>query len=126
MPIDEKQANEILASIEMTGGISSPKTIVTNPIVLGSHNNLGQILNLSSGLPKIRKDKVDKFNFILSQPLGIRSIPRHDIRCCLCQEIIYFPCWYYRIDYAVNQFHYFVCFDSASSQLVNASCYRRR
>jgi hypothetical protein len=123
--IDEKQAKEILDSIELTGGITSAKTVKSNPIIIGAHNNIGPIMQLGSGLPKIRKDKVTEFSLILSQPLAIQSIPRHDIRCCLCQEIIYFPCWYYSIRYAVNQFHYFVCFDASNSQSVTARCYRR-
>lgn len=120
----QEQREDILNSISLTGAVEAINAL-NNPIILGSRNNLNQILNLSSGLPRIRTDVAKKFELILIQPSSILGIKRHDIRCCLCKKIVFFPCWYYDIKYAVNHFHYFVCFDSNSPEKVNARCYRR-
>lgn len=116
--MDEKLAKEMLANIAYAGETATK----AKPIIGG---NLSHILNLSSGSPRIQTNIVSRFKLILGQPEGLLHLGRFEIRCCLCKRVISYPCWYYSIHYAVNHFHYFVCFDSESNNKPSTKCYRK-
>ena len=122
--IKDEDKDEMLRSISLRGGIEE-ENIKSNPIILGSRNNINHILNTSSGLPKIHAYISKRFQLIMSQPLALQALNTFEIRCCLCRNVISYPCWYYNIKYSVNHFHYFVCFDSDSSNKVTAKCFKR-
>jgi hypothetical protein len=89
------------------------------------NTNLSDILNLSSGAARIQKTVERKAKLILSQPHTLCGLSNLLIRCCLCHKVISYPCWYYSIKYAVNHFHYFICFDSNDTSKPTISCYKR-
>lgn len=116
--ISDESAKEILRNIELTGNTNT----TIRPIIGG---NLERIITKSSGLPKIQTNVTSKFKLILETPGNLRSFNPFEIRCCLCNKVVSYPCWYFDIKYAVNWFHYFVCFDGNSPEKVNCKCYRR-
>src|SRR6267154_1207563 len=107
--IDEELKKQILKSISLTGSVN-PDTAVINPIIAGS-NNLAMIIDSSSGKPRIHSSRSKQFTLALSQPNSLAQLNPFEIRCCLCHKVISYPAWYYSIKYAVNHFHYFICFD---------------
>jgi hypothetical protein len=109
---------EILDNIALGGKASQ----TVKPII-GGH--LNHVLNLSSGLPRFQTNVIKRFTFIHNQPALLSVLNPFAIRCCLCKQVISYPCWYYEVKYAVNHFHYFVCFDSASPERPSTKCYRR-
>ena len=123
MKLQPEQMEEILKSIKLTGAVL-PKFKEINHIFQPKNFNL--VLNLNSGLPKIRKDMIPKFDLILEAPKAISAIPRHEFKCFLCGQVISFPVWYFLKSYNVNQMHHFICFDPASPLQVTAKCFRRR
>lgn len=122
--IEEKDKNEILKSISLSGSASIEYQKINN-IVLGSRTNLNHIAGVSSGSLKVYPSISKRFNLILSIPSFLNVLSPFEIRCVLCKRVISYPCWYYSIKYAVNHFHYFVCFDSDSPNKVSTKCYRR-
>jgi len=111
-------ADEILTNIALGG--TAEKTV--KPIVGG---NLSHVLSLSSGAARLQTNVVKRFQLILSQPSSIAILNPFEIRCCLCRRVISYPCWYYSVRYAVNHFHYFICWDDKSPDKPNCKCYRR-
>ena len=116
--MNKELADELLRNIALAGNAEAK----IKPIING---NLNHILNLSSGAARIQTNVVGRFKLILSQPQSISILNPFEIRCSLCKKVISYPCWYYNVKYAVNHFHYFVCFDSNSADKVNTKCYRR-
>lgn len=111
---------EMLRNIELSGDSaawSCKHLIGSNP---------SQILNLSSGAVRIQPHALKHFALILSQPKTLAALNPFEIHCCLCNEIVNYPCWYYEVKYAVNHFHYFVCFNSSTPEKPTTRCYRRR
>lgn len=121
--ISDEVAKEILRNIAL-GGSAMKENAEVN-IVLGSRNNLVVIMDNSSGLPKIRKQAATKFTLILRQPERLEVMNAFEIRCCLCKKVISYPAWYWSKKYAVNHFHYFICFDSNSPLKPTTKCYKR-
>jgi len=120
--------SDILKNISLTGKADENSKELFDKkrhLIIESRNQLNSLFDSSSGFPKIRKDAAARFNLIMTQPSEIQDIPRHDLRCCLCKSIISWPVWYWVKRYKVNQFHFFVCFDSSSPELVTAKCYRK-
>lgn len=115
--IDKELQSEILESITKFGK-SEEKTIMIN-------TNISDILNFSSGSPRLQSTAARKARLILSKPQSLQVLNNFQIRCILCHKVISYPCWYYNIRYAINHFHYFVCFDSDSSTKPSTRCYRR-
>jgi hypothetical protein len=116
MPLSDELKADLLRSISLRGDGS------VNPII-GSASHVSQILNVSSGLPKILNPS--KFSLVVNQPLSLSALNSLEIRCCLCRNVISYPAWY-RIDvYLKNTFHFFICFDTTSSSKPTARCYRR-
>lgn len=111
-------ANEMLNSIAAAGSVSKS----VKPIIGG---NLNHILSLSSGSPRIQTNVINRFALILSQPEILQRLNPFEIRCCLCKKVVSYPCWYYSIKYAVNHFHYFICFDASHRDSPTTKCYRR-
>jgi len=121
--LEDDIKTDILKSIALKGAIENP---TTNPIVYKtSDNDLGLILDRAHGLPRIKPHLVSKFKLLLSQPLSLQSLNPFEIRCALCKRVISYPTWHYSIRYAVNEFHYFVCFNPRSPLNVTANCNRR-
>lgn len=118
--INDKMAEEMLRNINMHG--SADDNAMTKPLIGG---NISHVLNLSSGLPRIHANVVNRFHLILSTPLILSALSAFEIRCCLCKKVISYPCWYYSVKYVVNQFHYFICFDRTSINKPNAKCFKR-
>ena len=108
--------DDILRSIELAGAASA-ENISVRPILQA---NLKRILDTSSGSPRILR--VNKFNLITSLPLAIKLLSPFEIRCSLCKRPITYPVWYMSEKFAVNQFHYFICFNSDSPNKPNVSC----
>ena len=123
MSLDDKAKEDILKSISISGVASDENKTVQ--IVLASRNNLNTILDSSSGLARIRTNAANKFKLLISQPLVLTGFNPFELRCVLCKKVITYPAWYLCLRYAVNEFHYFVCFDSNSPDKVTAHCYRR-
>jgi len=121
MPLDKDTLEQILKDIQSTG-VSSEENRSFKPLI-ASRSQLQNVINLSSGMPRIRNES--KFNLILSQPLALQAFNPFEIRCCLCKNIISYPCWYYSVRYAVNVIHYFICFDSNLTDKPTARCYKR-
>jgi hypothetical protein len=116
--IDTELKDSMLKSI-MTSGQTEEISIQVN-------TNISDILNLSSGSARLQSSVVRKAKLILSKPLNLHSLSSLQIRCCLCHKIINYPCWYYEVKYAVNHFHYFICFQpSADNTKPNTFCMRR-
>lgn len=122
--ISDEFAKEILRNI-LLGGSASLENAQTKHIITGASNNLGSIINTSAGLPRIRTEAVSKFTLILHQPTLIEVLNAFEIRCCLCKQVIGYPAWYWSKKYAVNHFHYFICFDSSSPLKPTTKCYKR-
>lgn len=122
--IDNNDLDDILSSIEL-GGAASTENAVENQIILGSRNNLNHIAGVSSGRMKIYPSIAKKFQLLLTQPAMLKALNPFEIRCVLCKQVISYPAWYYSIKYAVNHFHYFVCFDSSQPTKPTTKCYRR-
>ena len=111
-------AQEMLRNIALSGAADEK----TKHIIGG---NLNHVLNLSSGAARIQTNVIKRFSLILSQPAALSILNPFEIRCALCKCVVSYPCWYYSIKYAVNHFHYFVCFDRASVDKPSTKCYRR-
>jgi hypothetical protein len=122
--MDEQSKEEMIKSIALSGSASEEYKLV-NHLILGSRANLNHIAGRSSGMLKIYPSVAAKFQLILSQPNILKPLSSFEIRCVLCKQVIRYPAWYYSIKYAVNHFHYFVCFDSSSPNKVTCKCYRR-
>jgi len=121
--MDELEKQNILKSITLEGASLSENK--TRHLILGSRHNLNHIAGISSGSLKIYPSISNKFKLILSQPQSLSVLSPFEIRCVFCKRVISYPCWYYSIKYAVNHFHYFVCFDSESPNKPSTRCYRR-
>lgn len=121
--IDENEQNSILQSIATEG--SSLEENKPVKIVIAGKNHLQTIVDGSAGIKRIRHSIVNKFVLIVNQPLALRALSPLSIRCCLCSKVISYPAWYHSVQFSVNQFHYFVCFDRNSHLKPNAKCYRR-
>jgi hypothetical protein len=115
--LDKDLQQEILSSIALAGKTEEPE-IKLNP-------NLSQVLDTASGSPRIQSTFGRRAKLILSQPQTLRNLSSLQIRCALCKRVISYPAWYYEVRYAVNHFHYFVCFDKDSPNKPTAKCYRR-
>lgn len=89
------------------------------------NKDINKILDLGSGAARIQRTALKYTKLILSQPEALSNYNPFEIRCCLCRKVISYPAWYYSIKYAVNHFHYFVCFDNSSSSKPTTRCYRR-
>ncbi len=107
--------DSILRDIVLSG-----KAISENNILIGK--NISHIAGNSSGKLRIHSGIVKKFILITSQPRSLSSLSPLEIRCVLCKKVINYPCFYYEVKYAVNHFHYFVCF--SSSEIVNTNCFK--
>lgn len=117
--ITEDWKNDILTNI-LTGG-TAIKTV--NHIIGG---NLSHVLNLNSGSARLHTNVIKRFALIINQPQKLSHLNQYQIRCCLCNQVIFqYPCWYYEVKYAVNHFHYFLCFDSSSADKPSTKCYRK-
>lgn len=121
MPIDREVMEAILKDIQSTGVASEENRTLS--VIIASRSHLQHVLNNSSGSPRIRN--ASKFKLILSQPQSLLAFNPFEIRCCLCTRVISYPCWYHSVRYAVNQFHYFVCFDKNSTNEPTTKCYRK-
>jgi len=87
--------------------------------------NINHVLSFSSGAARIQTSCIRHAKLILSQPDELKALSSLQIRCMLCKRVISYPAWYYKMSFAVNQFHYFICFDSDSPNKPTAKCYRR-
>ena len=103
----------------------SIKTEVRKNLILVSSDNLSKVLDFGSGSPRISRSLVKKFQLILSRPDDLLSFDYNEIRCCLCNKIVSYPVWYHNIKYAVNHFHYFICWDDKHPNEPSTACYRR-
>lgn len=116
--MNKELAEEMLRNIALAGD-----TTTKVKAIIGG--NLSHILTTSSGSPRLQTNVINRFKLILSQPSELAIFNPFEMRCALCKKVVNYPCWYYSVKYAVNHFHYFVCFDSASSDKPNCKCYRR-
>lgn len=115
-------ASEMLDSISLQGSASEENKELK--VIIASRSHIFSILDTASGMPKVRSSVINKFSFILSQPALIRALSPLSIRCCLCGKVISYPSWYYSVRYAINQFHYFICFNGSNDKPI-AKCYRK-
>jgi len=121
--IPEKQIDwkdDILKSITLGG-----RAEIKEKAIIGSFENRSSILDLSNGAVRISRTTQKKAILILGQPSILAGFKSNEIRCALCGRIISYPSWYYSLNYAVNQFHYFICFDESSKLKPSVKCYRR-
>lgn len=123
--MDKELAEQMLKSIALTGSAEVSRAVIKPIIANNNGGNIKHILNLSSGSPRLHSNVINRFKLILSQPEILEALSRFEVRCCLCNRVVSYPCWYYSVKYAVNQFHYFVCFDLSSPDKPSTKCYRR-
>lgn len=116
---DEQAKADLLASVNESIILKAREHTI-----IGSSANIHQIAGVTSGSLRIYPSIIKKFELILSQPISSAFNP-FEIRCAFCKKVISYPCWYYSIKYAVNHFHYFVCFDASCPSKPSAKCYRR-
>lgn len=109
-------ADEILKSIALTGAVDEASIAVR----IATKEQANQISNSAGGKLKITKP----FKLILSQPESLKVLSSLEIRCCLCHKVISYPCWYRKHEFAVNHFHFFVCFDSSSPSTITTKCFK--
>src|SRR6266545_9906 len=114
--IDKDLQDEILNLISSSGAVDSNTHI---------NGHLDHVVSMSSGSPRIQTNVLNKFSVILSQPSALKTISPLGLRCALCKRVISYPAWYYSVKYAVNQFHYFICFVSSSPNKPSTECYRK-
>ena len=112
--------DEILKSIAYSGSSES----AAKPII-GNKTNSNSILDTSNGSPRISRTVTRQAALILNRPSELSAFGEAEIRCCLCSRIIGYPAWYYKLSFAVNQFHYFICFASETPDKPTARCYRK-
>lgn len=122
MPLDDKLQGDILSNISLMGSAEQSEAVV---IPFAAELNPGHILDITNGTPKIKASLVKKFKLILSRPIQLTELHNTQVRCTLCKRVIGYPCWYHSVKYAVNVFHFFVCFDSTSSTKPSVKCYRK-
>lgn len=115
--MDNELQKQILESINKSGKSETPE--------LKINTNIDHVLSFSSGSARLQTTLLRKVVLILSKPLGLRELSSQQIRCCLCHRVISYPAWYYEVKYAVNNFHYFVCFDFDSPTKPNTKCYKK-
>lgn len=118
--INEELKNQILKSISYSGSADTDIKMI-----LGSRTNLQHVVDMGSGRPRIHRSIGKRFTLVLSQPIMLANCNPFEIRCCLCGKVVSYPCWYYQVKYAVNHFHYFICFDRDSADKPSTKCYRR-
>lgn len=118
--MNESIYNEILKSIALVG--AADQCEANTRIIIGSPETSNHIISRSSGMPRIQTSVTKKFKLVLSQPLA--GLSSFEIRCALCRKVISYPCWYYKVKYAVNHFHYFLCFDVSSPSKPTCKCRR--
>lgn len=113
--IDDKTRKEILDSIDLEGQTESHIHI---------NGNIGHVISVSSGAPRIQSNVVNRFHLILSTPSELLGVSSLQVRCAVCKRVISYPAWYYRLKLSVNKFHYFVCFSETSPTKPNTHCYK--
>jgi hypothetical protein len=119
MMIDDKLRIELLDAANQSILDEARKHI----IIASSSNN---IAGVTSGSLRLYPSLIKKFDLIIAKPKSLLAFEWNEIRCCLCRKAISYPCWYYSIRYAVNHFHYFICFQPADDNTKpNTKCYRR-
>ncbi len=118
-----EQAKELLNSISHNGyaDIETAKSIN----VIADKEQSIKLLNKSSGVARFHTHIKKRFELIVNSINTLQSFNPFQIRCCLCGEVISYPCWYYVEKYSVNMIHYFVCFDRSDVKSVTAKCFRR-
>lgn len=119
--IDNDLKESILNSISLTGSVVEENA---KQIPLAAVNS-AQILDVTSGMAKIKPSLVKQFHLILAQPPALAEMSNLSIRCTLCGKVISYPAWYHSVKYAVNVFHFFVCFDANSHTKPSVRCYRK-
>lgn len=124
MALDKDLADSILKSISLSG-VADMANARVKQIVSVNGENLNHVLSLSSGSPRIQSNVIKRFKLLLSQPLRLEAMNPFEIRCCLCKKVVSYPVWYYEVKYAINHFHYFVCFSPLSKDKPSADCYRK-
>lgn len=120
MSLSDDLKRQLLESISITGN--------ANPsinVIIAAKEHALTLLNQSSGLPSFSKANQNKFKLILSQPALLSALNPFQIRCALCSNVISYPAWYHSATYAINHFHYFVCFDKTKPLHVTAKCFKR-
>jgi hypothetical protein len=113
--IDEKSKQSLLDSISNFGTLESIKI----------NTNKNQVLDFSSGKPRIQTSFRKKAVAIFGTPTILKGLSPFEIRCAICSKVISYPCWYHRVRYTVNDVHYFVCFDKDSPEKPSTSCYQK-
>lgn len=116
----EDWRTSVLKSIAIAGETEAKITAI-----IGSRNNLTAILDMSNGSPRLTRTVIKRAVLILYQPSALAGFDRREIRCALCNSQITYPTWHYEVKYAVNQFHYFICFNADTSDKPSTKCYRR-
>jgi hypothetical protein len=112
--------NEVLKSISYAGSAEAKEKAI-----IGDQSNNKNILDLSNGQARISRTCLKKSELILFQPSALAGFDRREIKCCLCHHQVSYPTWYYKLEFAINQFHYFICFDSEKPGKPTTKCYRR-
>ncbi len=107
--MDKTLAEEMLRSIALAGSASESEAS-SKVIIASLTSGLNHIAGYSSGPLKLYPSVAKRFELILSQPTALSVLNPFEIRCTFCNKVISYPCWYYKIQYSVNCFHYFICF----------------
>lgn len=115
MTITEELRQRLLKSIELSGStiddVASKQLINVNP---------DNVIDLSSGRPRIKPLLVGRFVFVSSQPTELAELSNLTIRCLNCGKVISYPAWWLKLEYSVSSFHYFICFNGTA--LPNLKC----
>jgi len=108
----------LLKSIALTGSAEA------SPIKIHLNEALNNVIDMSSGKARIKPTIRNKFTLILSQPKSLEALSNLEIRCLSCKKVISYPAWWLVIKYDVNEFNYFVCFDSRENKHPILACSR--
>lgn len=120
MSLPQDLTKDLLRSIEING--VSDESEASQKHRINSH--FANIIDGSSGRIRLRPSVINKFKLIHWQPNELKALSSVEIRCLYCRRVISYPAWYLRVKYAVNVFHYFVCFSSASESKPKLNCKR--
>ena len=118
--MDESLKKSLLQSIELSGSVSVENSSASITV----NGELSNVLDKSSGKPRIRPAKVSQFHLILSQPVSLLALSPFEIRCLHCKRVISYPSWWLQVKFDRNILVYFVCFSETSPNRVSLDCKR--
>jgi hypothetical protein len=120
MSLSDDIQNSFLKSIELSGSVDE----ASHQIKIRLNENLSAILDKSSGRIRLKSSLAGKFSLILAQPAELKPLSNLEIRCLYCRKVISYPAWHLVRAFDINHFHYFICWNTESSDKPSLNCKR--